>query len=158
MHIGTLNYPSDLQTSFNPVFTSFDRPLAAPNGLSVPQTFTHGVGRPQRRLFSGPWCVDAYGLSLLQRRWVKFVPHVVDTALLSSAVALAILSSQYPVAQAWLSAKVLALLAYIALGTIALKRGQTKAIRGAAFIAAVLVFIYIAHVAITKNPWVFVGR
>jgi uncharacterized membrane protein SirB2 len=107
-------------------------------------------------LVRGAWMLT--DLSLLQRRWVKFAPHVVETALLSSAVALAILSSQYPVAQAWLSAKVLALLAYIALGTIALKRGQTKAIRCAAFIAAVLVFIYIAFVAITKNPPVFVGR
>ena len=94
--------------------------------------------------------------SLLQMRLVKWLPHVVDTALLISAVSLAIWSSQYPLAQGWLSAKVVALLIYIVLGTIALKRGRTKAIRGAAFIGAVLVFIYIACVAITKNPLIFV--
>ena len=92
---------------------------------------------------------------LLQRRLVKSVPHVVDTALLFSAITLAVMSSQYPLAQAWLSAKVIALLAYIVLGTIALKRGSSKRIRIAAFIGAVLVFSYIVCVAVTKNPIVF---
>lgn len=89
---------------------------------------------------------------LLQQRWVRILPHVVDTALLSSAVALAIWSSQYPFMQAWLTAKVLALLAYIVLGTIALKRGPTRAVRGAAYVAALLVFLYIVGVAGSKNP------
>lgn len=92
---------------------------------------------------------------LLQRRWVRTLPHVVDTALLSSAVALAVWSSQYPLMQAWLTAKVLALLAYIVLGTIALKRGPTKAIRGVAYVAALLVFLYIVGVASSKDPLFF---
>jgi len=92
---------------------------------------------------------------MLRQRWVRTVPHVVDTALLASAVALAVWSSQYPLEQAWLTAKVLALIAYIVLGTIALKRGSTKTIRGTAFLAAVLVFMYIAGVARTKNFLLF---
>jgi uncharacterized membrane protein SirB2 len=92
---------------------------------------------------------------LLQKRWVRTLPHVVDTILLSSAVALAVWSSQYPFIQGWLTAKVLALLAYIVLGTIALKRGRTKAIRSVAYLAALLVFMYIVGVATSKNPMFF---
>jgi uncharacterized membrane protein SirB2 len=89
---------------------------------------------------------------------VRSVPHIFDTALLVSAVALAVWSSQYPLAQAWLTAKVLALLAYIVLGTTALKLGTTKGIRAASFVAAVLVFFYIAGVAHSKNPLFFAGN
>lgn len=89
---------------------------------------------------------------LLHKRWVRTLPHVVDTILLSSAVALAVWSSQYPFVQGWLTAKVLALLAYIVLGTIALKRGRTRTIRVSAWIAAQLVFFYIVAVAITHTP------
>jgi uncharacterized membrane protein SirB2 len=106
-------------------------------------------------LVRGGWMLA--GSPLLQRRWVRTVPHVIDTALLSTAVALAVWSSQYPLAQTWLTAKVLALIAYIVLGTIALKRGPTRTIRGLAYVAALLVLLYIASVAISKNPLVFMG-
>jgi uncharacterized membrane protein SirB2 len=85
------------------------------------------------------------------RRWVKIVPHLVDTALLASAVSLAILSAQYPLAQNWLSAKVVALLLYIALGTVALKTGKTRRSRAVALLAAICVFAYIGAVAISKQ-------
>ncbi len=88
----------------------------------------------------------------LQRRWVKVVPHAVDTVLLASAVALAVMSSQYPLQQAWLTAKVLGLIAYIALGMIALRYGRTRKIRVSAWLLALLVFAYIVSVAVTRNP------
>jgi uncharacterized membrane protein SirB2 len=92
----------------------------------------------------------------LQQRWVRITPHVVDTLLLASAAALAIWSGQYPFKETWLTAKFVALIFYIVLGTIALKRGKTKPIRVAAFFAAVLAFAYIGSVAITKQPLPFV--
>jgi uncharacterized membrane protein SirB2 len=88
----------------------------------------------------------------LQDAWVRVVPHVVDTLLLASAVGLMLILRQYPFAHDWLTAKVLALLAYIALGTIALKRGPTKTVRTAAFAAALAVFAYIVTTALTRNP------
>jgi uncharacterized membrane protein SirB2 len=97
------------------------------------------------------------GSARLQQRWVKIAPHVVDTLLLASAVALAIWSGQYPFAQSWLGAKVVALVFYIVLGSIALKRGRSKAVRTSAFIAALAVFAYIGAVAVTKNPLVFIS-
>ena len=53
------------------------------------------------------------------------MPHVVDTVLLASAIALAVMTHQYPLANRWVTAKVAGLLVYIGLGTIALKRGKT---------------------------------
>ena len=91
---------------------------------------------------------------LLQARWVKIVPHVVDTVLLASAIALVMMLRQYPLQAGWLTAKVTGLVVYIALGTIAIKRGRSKRGRVGAWIAAQAVFLYIVLVALTKNPLV----
>jgi len=92
--------------------------------------------------------------TMLERRWVKTVPHVIDTVLLASAIALAITIKQYPFVAPWLTAKVLGLIVYILLGTIALKRGKSMRLRVLTWIAAQLVFFYIAAVALTHNPFV----
>ncbi len=89
---------------------------------------------------------------LLQRRWVKIVPHVIDTVLLASAIALAVTLSQYPALHAWLTAKVVGLLLYIGLGMVALKRGKTRRVRVVAWLTAQAVFFYIVAVALTHNP------
>jgi len=90
--------------------------------------------------------------ALLQRRWARIVPHVVDTVLLASAIALALMSHQYPLANGWLTAKVAGLLIYIGLGTVALKRGKTRRARIAAWLAAQVVFFYIVAVALKRMP------
>lgn len=95
--------------------------------------------------------------AMLQRRWVKIVPHVVDTALLASAIALAVMIRQYPFVSAWLTAKVLGLLVYIGLGMIALGRGRTRQARIAAWVAAQMVFFYIVAVALTRDPLPWTG-
>lgn len=89
----------------------------------------------------------------LRQRWVRIVPHVIDTVLLTSAILLALLSAQYPGVHDWLTAKIVALLLYIALGTVAIKRGTTKTIRGIAWLAAIVVFGYIVAVALSRNPF-----
>lgn len=102
-------------------------------------------------LLRGAWMLQ--GSAMLQQRWVKIVPHMVDTLLLGSALVMVFWSAQYPFVQGWLTAKVLALVAYIILGTVALKRGRTKQVRLAAFLAALAVFAYIVKVALTRQPW-----
>lgn len=87
----------------------------------------------------------------LQARWVRVLPHVIDTLLLLSALSMAFLSSQYPFAQDWLTAKLAGLLVYIFLGAVALKRGKTKEIRRLALIGALLAFVYIISVALTRQ-------
>lgn len=97
----------------------------------------------------GVWMMQ--GSPMLAHRWVRVVPHVVDTVLLASAIALAVISEQYPLTHGWLTAKVVGLIAYIVLGSIALKRGRTIGARITAFCSAVLVFTYVIAVAITKS-------
>jgi uncharacterized membrane protein SirB2 len=102
-------------------------------------------------LLRGVWMLRAP--AMLQQRWVRIAPHMIDTLLLASAVGLAVWSQQYPGQQSWLTAKVAALLGYIVLGSIALKRGRTKGQRLAAFIGALTLFAYIVTVAITKRTF-----
>jgi len=99
----------------------------------------------------GLWMMAAPGK--LAARWVRVVPHVIDTVLLVSAIALAATTAQYPFVQPWLTAKVLALLAYILLGTVAIRRGRTRRVRIVAWILALVVFGYIVVVAHTRDPF-----
>lgn len=89
---------------------------------------------------------------LLQRRSIRIVPHVVDTVLLGSAIAMMLISQQYPFVSGWLTAKLAGLLLYIVCGTMALKRARSKPQRAAFLLAAVLSFAWIVSVALTRNP------
>ena len=91
---------------------------------------------------------------LLTARATRVVPHIVDTVLLVSAVYLAISIRQYPLGASWLTAKVVALMLYIGIGTVALRRGRSKRTRLLAWAVAQGVFVYIVLVAITKRPFV----
>lgn len=92
----------------------------------------------------------------LQMKTLRIAPHIVDTALLIAGVSLAVLSGLKPGATPWIMAKLIALVVYIGLGTIAIKRGKTYPIRATAFVAALCTFGYMIAVAVTKNPmpWV----
>ncbi len=89
----------------------------------------------------------------LAARWVRVVPHVIDTILLVSAIALAAMTAQYPFVQPWLTAKILALLVYIVLGTVAIRRGRTRRVRIVAWILALSVFGYMVAVARSRVPF-----
>lgn len=104
-------------------------------------------------LLRGAWMCA--GGSPPQRRWVRIAPHVIDTLLLSSALTMVLWSAQYPLAHAWLTAKLAALLLYIVLGSIALKRGKTRAARLAALAGALALLAYIVAVALTKQALPF---
>jgi uncharacterized membrane protein SirB2 len=89
---------------------------------------------------------------VLDTRFVRIAPHVVDTVLLASALWLAWIIRQYPFVQGWLTAKVIGLLVYIVLGAIALRRGRTMRVRIAAFLGAAATAFYIVCVALTHDP------
>lgn len=94
---------------------------------------------------------------LLNRLWVRVVPHVNDTLLLSAAIGLSIVQQQYPFVHAWVTAKVIGLLAYIGFGMFALRRGHSKAVRAGFWLASLASFAYIVSVALTKNPLGFLA-
>jgi uncharacterized membrane protein SirB2 len=102
-------------------------------------------------LLRGAWMMAES--SRLKARWVRIVPHINDTLLLASGIGLAVLIQQYPLVHGWLTAKLFALIAYIVLGTVALKRGKTRAQRIAAWVAALLVFGYMVAVAVAHDPF-----
>ncbi len=89
--------------------------------------------------------------SLLQSLPARVMPHIIDSALLISAIVLAVMIEQYPFAAGWVTAKVIGLVVYILLGTVALKRGKTKSVRILAFIAAIAVYAWIVSVALSKD-------
>ena len=91
----------------------------------------------------------------LQARWARVAPHVVDTVLLAAAIGMLVIAQLNPLQAPWLIAKIVGLLLYIAIGTIALKRGRTRRVRVTAWIIAQLVLFYIVAVAFAKNPWPF---
>ena len=87
----------------------------------------------------------------LNLRWVKTSPHMIDTILLLSAILLSIGLQQYPFVDGWLTAKVVALLVYIGLGTVAIRRGRTRQVRIVNWICALGVLAYIIGVATTRS-------
>lgn len=89
---------------------------------------------------------------ILQRRWVKVLPHVNDTLLFTLGILLMVMLSMWPHQHLWLAAKLAALLVYIGLGTVAIKRGRRRGVRAVAAVAAVATFGYMVGVAISHHP------
>ncbi len=81
----------------------------------------------------------------------RTLPHLVDTLLLGSAVAMVWSAGLSPLAQPWLAAKIVALIAYVVLGAIAL-RGAARSRRGLALVGALAVYAYIVAVATSHSP------
>jgi uncharacterized membrane protein SirB2 len=97
------------------------------------------------------------GLMLADSPWqrtavLRYLPHAVDTVLLTTALMLTTVIHQYPFSTGWLTAKVVLLVAYVVLGSIALRRGRTKRIRVAAFIAALTTVGFLVTVARAHHP------
>ena len=90
--------------------------------------------------------------ALLRRRWMRTWPHFIDTLLLVSGLWMAFNLHLHPGNSPWLGAKLAALLAYIALGFVALRLGKTRRIRLMAFFGAIACFCYIVLVATTRSP------
>jgi uncharacterized membrane protein SirB2 len=93
---------------------------------------------------------------VLKKKTLKVVPHVIDTLLLMTGIALVIQGHWFSGEHTWLVAKLLALLAYIGLGILAMRiRGHT---RWFAFVGAMMCFIYMGIVAVSKNALFFLWQ
>ena len=92
------------------------------------------------------------GAAWVRARPAKTLPHLIDSVLLLSALALLWQLRLNPLQAPWLLAKILGLLAYIGLGVLALREGRSRGALLAAWLAAMLCFGYIVSVAITKTP------
>ncbi len=93
--------------------------------------------------------------AMLQKKFFKIAPHVVDTFLLLTAIGLMLTIQQYPFQTPWLTEKLFGLFAYIGLAVMALK-GRTLLMRWLGFIGALSWLALVAKIAVTKTP-LFLG-
>jgi uncharacterized membrane protein SirB2 len=84
--------------------------------------------------------------------WLKYPSYLVDTLLLTAALMLTTVIHQYPFQTGWLTMKVFLLVVYVVLGSIALKRGRTLAVRVVALAAALLTVAFLFTVARAHHP------
>ena len=95
------------------------------------------------------------GSEIMQQKWVKIVPHVIDTILLASALVLCVIISQYPFVNAWLTEKVIGVVLYIVMGFWTLKFARTTALKVFGFVGALAWIVFVAKVAVFKQPLLF---
>jgi uncharacterized membrane protein SirB2 len=88
---------------------------------------------------------------------LRYLSYGVDTVLLVAALTLAAIVQQYPFVHGWLTVKVVLLVVYIVLGSLALKRGKTWAVRTGCLVAALLVYGFIIGVARARHPLGFLA-
>lgn len=88
---------------------------------------------------------------LKEKLWLRIAPHVNDSLLLATAIYLMLLTSQYPFAVAWLTIKICAVVAYIVLGSIALKKAKTTAAKLLFSLLAIGMFAVIGSIALFRS-------
>lgn len=96
------------------------------------------------------------GSAMLTRRWVRIAPHINDTLLLLTGVLLVVITHFYPFTPqgSWLTEKLLGVIIYIALGSVALsRRPRSDSTRWIAFAIALLALIIAIKLAVTKMPF-----
>jgi len=97
---------------------------------------------------AGMWIGSPIGMSAP----VRYLSYTIDTVLLTAALMLAVATRQFPFEQPWLTVKVILVFVYIALGSMALKRGRTPSTRQIYFMAAIATYVLIVSVALTREP------
>ena len=82
---------------------------------------------------------------------LKVLPHINDTVLLSCAIGMLALIGLNPFTTPWLLVKIVALLVYIALGTVCMRSPPGSKRQAISFVAAISVFAYIVLVGLSKQ-------
>ncbi len=90
---------------------------------------------------------------IIQRKWLKISPHVIDTLLLLSGIVLVFQGNWLDGNYGWLVAKIIALLGYISLGVVVMHQHGT--VRWLALSGSVGCYVYILLAAINKTPYFF---
>lgn len=100
-----------------------------------------------------------YHPAWVQKRWVRRLSQFNDTMLLTAGIAMAVMSHQYPFVAPWLTTKLLVLVLYILLGTMALRLGKNRRQRIVYGLLALLSAGYIVSVALSRTPasWTLLG-
>ena len=96
-------------------------------------------------------------LVMLGQRWAMAAPlrwlsYTIDTSLLTAALMLLVVLQVYPFTTAWLATKLILLVVYVVLGSLALKRAKGRGMRLATYLAALAVFGFMYSVARAHHP------
>lgn len=92
-----------------------------------------------------------------RQRWamaapLRFLSYAIDTTLLSAALMLLTILPHAMYANGWLTAKLVLLVAYVVLGSLALKRGRSARVRTWCYLAALAVYATIIGIARAHHP------
>lgn len=112
-------------------------------------------------LLSGSLFALRGAATLAGHRWpmaapLRYLSYTVDTVLLTAALMLFTLLPGAMFANGWLATKIVLLVVYIVLGTLALKRAPTPRVRAIAYVAALVVYATMISIARAHHPlgWV----
>ena len=98
------------------------------------------------------------GAALLAgQRWamatpLRYLSYSIDTVLLTAALMLLTILPRGMFANGWLALKLVLLVVYVVLGSLALKRARSDRARRIAYGAALLTYLYMLGVARTHHP------
>lgn len=106
-------------------------------------------------LFVVRYCLIMANSQLIEIKFLKITPHIVDTVLLLSGITLIFITGFIPFTEAnsWLTEKFSCVLAYIALGFFTLKYGNNKVFKTFAFFGALGWVMAAANIAVTKTSF-----
>ena len=90
---------------------------------------------------------------MLEQKWIKIGPHIINSLLLITGFTLVFQGSWLSAEYGGIIAKLIALLGYVGLGIVAIK--SQGDLRWKAFAGAIACFMYIAIVAVSKHAFLF---
>ena len=96
------------------------------------------------------------GMRWPMRLPVKLLSYTIDTTLLTAALMLFTMLPKAMFGNGWLATKIVLLVVYIALGTMALKRARTRRMRGVFYVLALATFAFIVSIARAHHPLGFI--
>jgi uncharacterized membrane protein SirB2 len=91
------------------------------------------------------------GSDMLMKKWVKVVPHIIDTVLLGSAIALCFIVPWNPLNHPWLWQKILLVVVYIFMGFYVLKKAHSNTTRWTGFLIAMTCLAFAGKMAVSKQ-------
>lgn len=91
----------------------------------------------------------------LTSKWLKIMPHVIDTLLLAVGVGLAVKLYINPLEQLWLAEKLLAVVAYIFTGYYTLKLARNRTMQIIGYLGAMGWVMLVVRLAMTREVMFF---
>jgi uncharacterized membrane protein SirB2 len=92
----------------------------------------------------------------LNKKWLKILPHVIDTLLLTMGIGLAVKLHFNPMEHMWLAEKIIAIVAYIFTGYYTLKLARNKAMKILGFLGTIGWIMLVVRLVISKEALFFI--